>query len=139
MARTGIFFALAMALLMGLWQLLRPIAPPATPAAAASMPAAPSGDVVRLTTAELAGPKRFVLDPDAPTATPLQVQLGDDVELSITMRTDDELHLHGYDLAMPLKADEPGTLRFIAKHAGRFELELHHAHVELGVLEVLPR
>ncbi len=144
MIRTGIFFALAMALLMGLWQLMRPLASTAQsmPVAASSATANPSVDIVRVPVdvVVVAAPKRFMLQPGAPgTAEPLQVQVGDEVELSITTADDDELHLHGYDLALPLRAGETGTLRFVAEHAGRFELELHHAHAELGVLEVSPR
>ncbi|MDP9143002.1 MAG: hypothetical protein M3O62_19700 [Pseudomonadota bacterium] len=144
MIRTGIFFALAMALLMGLWQLMRPLAstPQSVPVAVVSATASPSAGIVRVPAdvVVVAAPKRFMLQLGAPgTAEPLQVQVGDEVELSITTSEDDELHLHGYDLALPLRAGEPGTLRFVAEHAGRFELELHHAHAELGVLEVSPR
>lgn len=147
MAKIGIFFLLAAAMLTALWMLLKPIsAPPpipaaaATPAAAAEASVTPDGGEVRIVTATVPGPKRFTLEPGNPAApSVMQVQIGDEVELSITTRENDELHLHGYDLALPLRAGEPGTLRFVALHAGRFELELHHAHAELGVLEVLPR
>ncbi len=146
MARIGIFFLLAAALLTALWALLRPISspPPVSAAAATSAAAAavatPDTGEVRIATATVPEPKRFTLEPGNPAApSVMQVQVGDEVELSITTRENDELHLHGYDLALPPRAGEPGTLRFMAAHAGRFELELHHAHAELGVLEVLPR
>ena len=38
-----------------------------------------------------------------------------------------------------LRAGEPATLAFTAEHAGRFEIELHHRHAEIGALEVSPR
>lgn len=143
MIRIGIFFGLAMAVLAGLWMLLKPLQPPASPPALAAPQAAASGAPAPASlpveaTVVVPAPKRFELDPQA-NGTVMQVQVGDDVELTITTAGNDELHLHGYDLALPLRAGEPGALRFIAEHAGRFELELHHAHAELGVLEVLPR
>ena len=64
---------------------------------------------------------------------------GADVTLIITSDQADELHLHGYDLHLDLAANEPATLNFKAVHSGRFDYELHHAHVTLGTLEVLPR
>ncbi|HEY1078315.1 MAG TPA: hypothetical protein VGE51_16585 [Fontimonas sp.] len=145
MARIGIFFLLAAALMTGLWALLRPIAqaPAPTATAAPAAPATPStaeGGTADIVTAVVVAPRRFTLEPGNPAAPKvMQVQVGEEVELSITTGSDDELHLHGYDLALPLRAGEPGTLRFVAEHAGRFELELHHAHAEIGVLEVLPR
>ena len=64
---------------------------------------------------------------------------GADVTLTITSDQPDEMHLHGYDLHLDLAANEPATLNFKAVHSGRFDYELHHAHVALGTLEVLPR
>lgn len=141
MIRVGIFFGVAMAVLAGLWMLMRPLAKPPVPAAPVAE-ASTAPDTVSLpaeTTVTLPAVKRFELQPAAAAAAPLQVQVGDEVELVITTAENDELHLHGYDLALSLRAGEQGTLRFVAEHAGRFELELHHAHAELAVLEVLPR
>lgn len=61
--------------------------------------------------------------------------------LTLRVRSDvaDELHVHGYDLSAPLPAGEEVALTFIAARAGRFEVELHRAHRELGALEVRPR
>lgn len=64
---------------------------------------------------------------------------GDQIVLSVSSDQDDELHLHGYDLSLSLKAGVPGSLRFTADKSGRFEYELHHAHMELGALEVQPQ
>ncbi len=136
MIRIGIFLGVAMALLAGLWMLLRPLPPAQPPAPAPAL----AETVLEPATVIVEAPRRFTLQPGAPgAASVLEVQVGDEVELSITTAGDDELHLHGYDLALPLRAGETGTLRFTAEHAGRFELELHHAHAELGVLEVSPR
>jgi hypothetical protein len=64
---------------------------------------------------------------------------GDEVTLTITSDTGDEVHLHGYDRHLPLKAGEAATLHIQATRTGRFPFELHKAHGELGTLEVYPR
>ena len=38
-----------------------------------------------------------------------------------------------------IRAGEPATLEFAATRTGRFELELHKRHTELGALEVYPQ
>lgn len=69
----------------------------------------------------------------------IQVREGDDVQLQITSDQADELHMHGYDLHLSLKPNVPAVLAFKAEHSGRFDYELHHAHTELGTLEVQPK
>jgi hypothetical protein len=69
----------------------------------------------------------------------LQVHEGDHIVLTIVSDRSDELHLHGYDLRALIRPDEPVTLRFAADRTGRFGLEMHRAHAELGALEVYPR
>lgn len=63
---------------------------------------------------------------------------GQRIELVIDSSADDELHLHGYDLTLPLQAGKPARLAFTADRIGRFVLELHSAHRRIGVLEVVP-
>ncbi|MEK6807352.1 MAG: hypothetical protein AABY95_11995 [Pseudomonadota bacterium] len=69
----------------------------------------------------------------------LKVSEGERVVLRVTTDHADELHLHGYDLSLKLKANVPGELKFIAGRSGRFDFELHHSHVDLGALEVAPK
>ena len=69
----------------------------------------------------------------------LTVAQGSEVVLKITSDRKDELHLHGYDLTLALAVGTPAELRFTADRSGRFEYELHHAHLDLGALEVYPR
>jgi hypothetical protein len=64
---------------------------------------------------------------------------GDKVTLRITSDAADELHVHGYDLHLHLVADKPASLSFTANRSGRFGYELHHAHTDLGALEVYTR
>jgi FtsP/CotA-like multicopper oxidase with cupredoxin domain len=69
----------------------------------------------------------------------IKVEEGDVVRLDLTVDAADRLHLHGYDLELPLRAGEPARLEFTASRTGRFTYELHHADIELGALEVYPR
>lgn len=69
----------------------------------------------------------------------LQVSEGDEVHITVTSNTDDELHLHGYDKEVELTAGQPGELTFTANLTGRFEAELHHLDKTVFVLEVQPR
>lgn len=69
----------------------------------------------------------------------VRAQQGQALQLSFVSDHADEVHLHGYDLPLKLTAGVPATLEFKAEHSGRFELELHHAHLEVAVIEVLPR
>lgn len=72
----------------------------------------------------------------------IQAKQGDTLKLTMTSNQAAEIHLHGYDLHLHLKAGETDTLEFVAEHSGRFEYELHgtgsHGHAVLGVVEVLP-
>ena len=72
---------------------------------------------------------------------PKQVKMnqGDTLRLLVTSDEADELHVHGYDLHLPLKPGKTQVLSFVAAHTGRFPIELHRADVELVVLEVYPR
>ena len=69
----------------------------------------------------------------------MQVHQGEQVTLTIKSDASDELHLHGYDLHARISPGENASLRFTADRTGRFGLELHKAHAELGALEVYPR
>lgn len=69
----------------------------------------------------------------------MKVKEGDAVVVEIVSDTRDELHLHGYDLRAQVTPSQPTKLSFRATRTGRFGLELHRAHSELGALEVYPR
>ena len=67
------------------------------------------------------------------------VALGSNVVLSITNPTsDDEFHLHGYELgdAVVMPAGQTETFSFLADQAGEFELESHETGDVLLVLSV---
>lgn len=134
--RLAIFAALALLLLGGLWVALRP---PPSPAVAPVVVEAEAGVAAARAVPAM---QRFELSVPLADGIPRatwRVQAGDPVKIVVTSAHDDELHLHGYDLSTQLRAGEPGTLSFVAEHAGRFDLELHRGHAEIAVLEVAPR
>ena len=102
----------------------------ATPAAAEMLPPAepPRSDFVFV----IAGGK-LVSGP-----TTMSVTQGRSVTIQIQSDVDDELHLHGYDLSLPVSGRTMAELNFEAKRSGRFPLELHESRLELGALEVQP-
>lgn len=118
--------ALAVLVCGGLWFVFRPAA---VPVAAVAVPAASEkafAFVIR-DGKRISGPESF------------RVRQGEQVTLRIESNASDELHLHGYDLKLAIRAGEPATLQFAASRSGRFGVELHEHHTELGALEVYPQ
>jgi len=136
-----LFLSLAVVVLVGLSLVMRPASAP-TQGSAMVVQSAPM-TVTAAAVQELPKPKFFevVVSKGQRVSGPasIQVQEGDDVELQITSDRADELHMHGYDLHLKLQAGVPAKLSFKAEHSGRFDYELHHAHLELGTLEVMPK
>ncbi|MGH8458201.1 MAG: hypothetical protein ACRESV_02520 [Nevskiales bacterium] len=122
---TAGFLVLGVSVLAGLFLLFRPATPPATPPTPIATPR-----VFELRVEH----GRLVSGPAV-----IQVGQGEQVTLQVTSDHADELHLHGYDLQLALPAGQAARLSLTAERSGRFEYELHHAHRELGVLEVRPR
>lgn len=144
MNRGALFLAIGAALLGALFVAFKPkpeapaavapaAAPSAAPAAAAPVAAAPVAPAPKVFELTVKGGK-LASGPEA-----LAVREGDEVILRITSDRADQLHLHGYDLELSLKAGEAAELRFTAARSGRFEYELHKAHADLGALEVQPK
>ena len=69
----------------------------------------------------------------------LKAREGDEITLKIVSDRRDELHLHGYDLHAALVPGETTTLAFTATRTGRFGMEMHRSHTELGALEIYPQ
>jgi len=69
-----------------------------------------------------------------------RVPLGATIALSVTNPdSEDEFHLHGYDLGdgQVMPAGQTATFTFVANQAGSFELESHETGAVLLVLEVV--
>jgi hypothetical protein len=73
---------------------------------------------------EVTGGGRISVDQDEP------------VTVRITSDADDEAHVHGFDLTLPLVAGEPAELVFTPDASGIYEVELHDAGTLLFELEV---
>jgi hypothetical protein len=125
----AIYLILGAVILTGLFVLLRPEEAPSPPAP----PKALGAPIPRVFELKVERGQRV----SGPAV--IQVRQGEQITLKVTSDRADELHLHGYDLSLALPAGEPAQLNFRTDRSGRFEYELHHAHQDLGVLEVLPR
>jgi hypothetical protein len=68
----------------------------------------------------------------------IEVQSGDHIRFTVDSDVDEEVHLHGYDIAKDVEAggsveyDVPATIE------GRFEVELEHSKVPLAEISVTP-
>ena len=75
----------------------------------------------------------------------IRITEGDVIELVWTSDEATELHLHGYDLEIHVRPNEPATMVIEAYATGRFPITSHgwdeggHGHDALTYLEVYPR
>ncbi len=114
---------LAVVALVALWQGMRPRAVTPGPASAVAR----SIDWVVRDGRRSAGPERVVASVD------------DRLLLRVRSNRPDQLHVHGYEIARELPAGEQVEIALPLTQSGRFDIELHHAHQLLAVLEVQPR
>jgi hypothetical protein len=71
--------------------------------------------------------------------TKLQYTQGDQVRFRVRTDKADEVHVHGYDIERETEPGKPLTVSFKATINGIFEIELHHADVQIGQLTVQPK
>jgi hypothetical protein len=64
------------------------------------------------------------------------VAVGETVALVVRADTEDEIHVHGYELLADVGPDRPAVISFVADLAGVWEVELHDARLPLVELEV---
>jgi hypothetical protein len=64
------------------------------------------------------------------------VALGQTVVLRLLSDTDQEYHVHGYDIEVPTAAGVEATIEFTADQAGDFEVESHTSDALLAMLQV---
>ncbi len=128
MTRALILIPLFLIILVVLFLLLRPSPTPEATTTSES------------TVEERPQEKTFDLAVVGGTMTPdeITVDEGDQVNLRITSDSPIEFHLHGYDLSREVEPGEPAELSFDAAITGRFEIEDHQTHQELGTLLVQP-
>ena len=66
----------------------------------------------------------------------VRVDRGDSVVLVVGSDEADHVHVHGYDIFWDVAPGRPARLTFRARLAGRFEIELEDAQVQIGQLTV---
>ena len=102
-----------------------PSAPPDTPDASATPPAAPHEIEVAIT------------DGSVDTAEDsVEVAVGETVRLTVTSDVDDEVHVHGVEQTAELSAGSPTTLEFSLAEPGVYEVETHESGLLLFQLIV---
>jgi hypothetical protein len=75
----------------------------------------------------------------------IEVVKGDPVRLDVTPDVPAEVHVHGYEVAREVEADQTAKLEFPATAEGVFEVEVHHlvngeeeSGVQVAELNVTP-
>jgi plastocyanin len=71
-----------------------------------------------------------------PAPAQVDVPVGSTLELVVTSDHDDELHAHGFDQEVQLRAGTPATLRLTAKDPGLYEVETHEPALTLLTVAV---
>ena len=70
--------------------------------------------------------------------TRLEFKEGDTVKFRVVSDVDEEVHVHGYDIAEDIGAGETITMSFKGTIEGIFEIEFEHAKEQIGELRVEP-
>ncbi len=66
----------------------------------------------------------------------VEVAVGERVALEVAADTDDEVHVHGYDVMAAVSPSKPARLGFVADLPGAWEVELENAGILLFELRV---
>ena len=111
--------------------------PSATPSAPAATPSATAGP----STAASAAPAHTLVITLAkgkvePNGERINLNRGDTVRLEITSDRDDEIHVHGVDKSVEVKAGKRASADFVVEQTGRYEIESHHPELLIAVLQV---
>ena len=64
------------------------------------------------------------------------IEKGADVQLMVRADVEDEVHLHGYDLAAEVAPGHPARINFEADDAGRFIAELESLELHIVTLRI---
>jgi hypothetical protein len=71
--------------------------------------------------------------------TRLEFKEGDTIKFRVVSEVDEEVHIHGYDIAKDIGAGETITISFPATIEGIFEIEFEDAKEQIGELRVEPK
>jgi hypothetical protein len=116
---------------------------PSSPAASGTAPSpASTGDTAAPTASSIAGASNEIIvhvgvDDAATVGSRVEnVKLGDNVILRLTSDSDENYHVHGYDLEQKVAAGVEAQFEFKADMAGDFEVESHVTDKVYVVLHV---
>jgi FtsP/CotA-like multicopper oxidase with cupredoxin domain len=70
--------------------------------------------------------------------TKLRFDEGDTVRFRVASPSDEEIHVHGYDVTKQIPASKPTNVSFPADITGIFEIEFHGSGEQIGQLRVDP-
>ena len=108
---------------------------------AAALLAASACGLPGVTNAPPAQARHFTVKVTGDKAQPDHLQAFQDDTITITLQADknEEIHLHGYDVAFEVGPGKPVTKTFKADRTGTFEYEIEGSGTHLGDLVVEPR
>jgi FtsP/CotA-like multicopper oxidase with cupredoxin domain len=70
--------------------------------------------------------------------TELEVDEGDTVRFRVRSSTDEEIHVHGYDITREIPAGRTVNVSFPAELTGIWEIEFHNSGTQIAELRVEP-
>lgn len=117
---------------------------PATPTPTVTEPTAVAPTAAEPTPAPTAsathdeGVERIAVSDGEVAGGPARIEtpVGGDVTIVVSSDVADTVHLHGYDIEVPVAPGEPVTLTVTADIPGVFEIELEEAGLKIGELVV---
>ena len=71
-----------------------------------------------------------------PNGERIELLRGQHLVLTITSDRDDEIHVHGFDLEIPVTAGQTVTEEIVMDRVGRFEVESHDPVFTVLVLQI---
>ena len=103
-----------------------------------------SEEPTEVETTEVAGPDVDIVvtiagDDVTTPSNRVAVEIGQTVRITVTGEADDEVHVHGFELELPITAGTPGVLEFevgAEPGPGLYEVETHESELLLFQIEV---
>lgn len=83
----------------------------------------------------------IVVENGQPRGGPSEITVtkGEEIRIDVSSDIEEQLHLHGYDVAKPIAAGGKAEFRVPATLEGVFELELENSAVPLAEISVVPQ
>lgn len=72
-----------------------------------------------------------------PSGKKINVSKGQQVMLTVNSDHDDQVHVHGgYGVELPVTSGKAASTSFVADQVGSFEVESHHPHKIIAILNI---